>query len=83
MLYVQVNPFTSVQLFSAALSATLAGIITNLAGLSNPGGTIGMILAAKTLLIVLMGLLSCFAIPLALHISHCILKNPTGRSNNN
>ncbi|WP_273758250.1 MFS transporter [Bartonella sp. AU55XJBT] len=73
---------TSVQLFSAALSATLAGVITNLAGLFNPGGTIGMILAAKTLLIVLMGLLFCLAIPLALRISYCILKNPTGHSNN-
>ncbi|WP_273788876.1 MFS transporter [Bartonella sp. ML70XJBT] len=74
---------TFVQLFSAALSATLAGVITNLAGLFNPGGTIGMILAAKTLLIVLMGLLFCFAIPLALRISYCIFKNPTGHSNNN
>ncbi|WP_175868283.1 MFS transporter [Bartonella gabonensis] len=74
---------TSVQLFSAALSATLAGVITNLAGLFNPGGTIGMILAAKTLLIVLMGLLFFLAIPLALRISYCILKNPTGHSNNN
>ncbi|WP_375684618.1 MFS transporter [Bartonella sp. AP1QHHD] len=73
---------TSVQLFSAALSATLAGVITNLAGLFNPGGTIGMILAAKTLLIVLIGFLLCFAIPLALRISYCILKNPTGHSNN-
>ncbi|WP_375639867.1 MFS transporter [Bartonella sp. MM55XZML] len=73
---------TSVQLFSAALSATLAGVITNLAGLFNPGGTIGMILAAKTLLIVLMGFLFCLAIPLALRISYCILKNPTGHSNN-
>ncbi|EJF87399.1 MFS transporter [Bartonella rattimassiliensis] len=73
---------TSVQLFSAALSATLAGIVTNLAGLFNPGGTIGMILAAKTLLIVLIGLLFFLAIPLALRISYCILKNPTGHSNN-
>ncbi|MBB4076731.1 MFS family permease [Bartonella fuyuanensis] len=71
---------TSVQLFSAALSTTIAGVITNLAGLFNPGGIIGMILAAKTLLIVLIGLLFCLAIPLALRISYCIFKNPIGRT---
>ncbi|VEJ45493.1 MFS transporter [Bartonella vinsonii] len=73
---------TSVQLFSAALSATLAGTITNFAGLLNPGGIIGMILAAKTLLAVLISLLFCLGIPLSLRVSYNIFKNPTGQSNN-
>ncbi|WP_156851137.1 MFS transporter [Bartonella refiksaydamii] len=73
---------TSVQLFSAALSATLAGTITNLAGLLNPGGIAGMILAAKTLLAMLIGLLFCLGIPFALRVSYSIFKNPTGQSNN-
>lgn len=73
---------TSVQLFSAALSATLAGIITNLAGLLNPGGIIGMILAAKALLVVLISLLFCLGIPFSLRVSYRIFKNPTGQSNN-
>ncbi|WP_375669022.1 MFS transporter [Bartonella sp. MR168JLCBS] len=73
---------TSVQLFSAALSATLAGTITNFAGLFNPGGIVGMISAAKTLLVVLIGLLFCLGIPFALRVSYSILKNPTGQSNN-
>ncbi|WP_019221676.1 MFS transporter [Bartonella senegalensis] len=73
---------TSVQLFSAALSATLAGTITNLAGIFNPGGTIGMILAAKTLLAVLISLLFCLGIPFALRVSYSVFKNPTGQSKN-
>ncbi|AGF75987.1 MFS transporter [Bartonella vinsonii] len=73
---------TSVQLFSAALSATLAGTITNFSGLLNPGGVAGMILAAKTLLAVLISLLFCLGIPLALRVSYNIFKNPTGQSNN-
>ncbi|WP_074381674.1 MFS transporter [Bartonella doshiae] len=73
---------TSVQLFSAALSATLAGIITNLAGILNPGGITGMILAAKALLVVLISLLFCLGIPFALRVSYSILKNPTGQSKN-
>ncbi len=73
---------TSVQLFSAALSATLAGTITNFSGLLNPGGIVGMILAAKTLLAVLISLLFCLGIPLALRVSYNIFKNPTGQSNN-
>ncbi|WP_208434313.1 MFS transporter [Bartonella taylorii] len=73
---------TSVQLFSAALSATLAGTVTNLAGIFNPGGIVGMILAAKTLLITLIGLLFCLGIPFALRVSCSIFKNPTGQSNN-
>ncbi|CAF26262.1 MFS transporter [Bartonella quintana] len=72
---------TSVQLFSAALSATLAGIITNLAGLFNPGGIIGIILAAKALLAALISLLFCLGIPFALRVSYSIFKNPTGQSN--
>ncbi|MBX4336362.1 MFS transporter [Bartonella raoultii] len=72
----------SVQLFSAALSATLAGTITNLAGLFNPGGIIGMICAAKALLIVLITLLFCIGIPFALRVSYRIFKNPTGQLNN-
>ncbi|WP_455475112.1 MFS transporter [Bartonella sp. B30(2025)] len=73
---------TSVQLFSAALSATLAGIITNFAGLFNPGGVVGMIFAAKALLVILLSLLFCLGIPFSLRVSHSILKNPTGHSNN-
>ncbi|WP_208435694.1 MFS transporter [Bartonella phoceensis] len=73
---------TSVQLFSAALSATLAGTITNLAGLFNPGGIVGMILAAKVLLATLIGLLFCLGIPFALRVSYSILKNPTGHPKN-
>ncbi|WP_208437680.1 MFS transporter [Bartonella taylorii] len=73
---------TSVQLFSAALSATLAGTVTNLAGIFNPGGVVGMILAAKTLLATLIGLLFCLGIPFALRVSYSIFKNPTGQSNN-
>ncbi|WP_455480275.1 MFS transporter [Bartonella sp. B12(2025)] len=72
---------TSVQLFSAALSATLAGIITNFAGLFNPGGTAGIILAAKTLLAALISLLFFLGIPFALRVSYSIFKNPTGQSN--
>lgn len=68
---------TSVQLFSAALSAILAGIITNLSGIFNPGGIIGMILAAKTLLVALISLLFCLGIPFALRVSYNIYKNPT------
>ncbi|GAA4661849.1 MFS transporter [Bartonella pachyuromydis] len=71
---------TSVQLFSAALSAALAGTITNLAGLFNPGGVVGMILAAKTLLATLISLLFFLGIPFALRVSYRILKNPTGQS---
>ncbi|UNE55195.1 MFS transporter [Bartonella machadoae] len=71
---------TSVQLFSAALSATLAGTITNFAGLFNPGGIIGMISAAKTLLAVLISFLFCLGIPFALRVSYRILKNPIGQS---
>ncbi|WP_336288610.1 MULTISPECIES: MFS transporter [unclassified Bartonella] len=71
---------TSVQLFSAALSATLAGATTNLAGLFNPGGIAGMILAAKALLATLISLLFCLGIPFALRVSYSILKNPTGQS---
>ncbi|EJF77620.1 MFS transporter [Bartonella birtlesii] len=71
---------TSVQLFSAALSAAFAGTITNLAGLFEPGGIIGMILAAKTLLAALIGLLFYFGIPFALRVSYSISKNPTGQS---
>ncbi|MET3590092.1 MFS family permease [Bartonella silvatica] len=71
---------TSVQLFSAALSATLAGTITNLFGLFNPGGILGMISAAKALLIVLISLLFFLAFPFALRISYRIFKNPTGQS---
>ncbi|WP_273720889.1 MULTISPECIES: MFS transporter [unclassified Bartonella] len=71
---------TSVQLFSAALSAALAGTITNLAGLFNPGGVVGMISAAKTLLVALISLLFFLGIPFALRVSYSILKNPTGQS---
>ncbi|WP_345097506.1 MFS transporter [Bartonella acomydis] len=71
---------TSVQLFSAALSAALAGTITNLAGLFNPGGIVGMVLAAKTLLAALIGLLFYFGIPFALRVSYSISRNPTGQS---
>ncbi|GAB5040413.1 hypothetical protein BHOIPH791_08550 [Bartonella henselae] len=73
---------TSVQLFSGALSATVAGTITNLAGLLDPGGIIGMILAAKTLLAVLISLLFCLGIPFALRVSYSLFKNPTGQSKN-
>lgn len=72
---------TSVQLFSIAFSATLAGTITNLAGLFNPGGITGMIFAAKTLLATFSGLLFCLGIPFALRVSYSILKNPTAQSN--
>ncbi len=71
---------TSVQLFSAALSATLAGTITNLAGLINPGGIPGMIFAAKALLATLVGLLFCLGIPLSLRIARSMSRNPTGKS---
>ncbi|WP_019218773.1 MFS transporter [Bartonella florencae] len=71
---------TSVQLFSAALSAALAGTITNLAGLFDPGGIVGMILAAKTLLGALIFLLFYFGIPFALRVSYSISKNPKGQS---
>ncbi|WP_455465516.1 MFS transporter [Bartonella sp. B39] len=71
---------TSVQLFSMAFSATLAGIITNLAGLFNPGGITGMISAAKTLLVALISLLLFLGIPFALRVAYSILKNPTGQS---
>ncbi|KEC54504.1 MFS transporter [Bartonella koehlerae] len=73
---------TSVQLFSGALSATVAGTITNLAGLFDPGGIIGMILAAKTLLAALISLLFCLGIPFALRVSSSLLKNPTGQPKN-
>lgn len=42
---------TSVQLFGTALSAALAGTVTNLAGLTNPGGVQGMTHAATALFI--------------------------------
>ncbi|WP_455476599.1 MFS transporter [Bartonella sp. B41] len=73
---------TSVQLFSAALSATLAGTITNLAGICDPGGIAGMISAAKVLLTTLTSILFCLGIPFALRVSFKILKNPTGQSDN-
>ncbi|WP_332065478.1 MFS transporter [Bartonella sp. CB189] len=73
---------TSVQLFSAALSATLAGTITNLAGLCNPGGITGMIFAAKALLTTLISLLFFLGIPFAIRVSYNIFKNPTGQSDN-
>ncbi|OLL54602.1 MFS transporter [Bartonella henselae] len=73
---------TSVQLFSGALSATVAGTITNLSGLLDPGGIIGMTLAAKTLLAVLISLLFCLGIPFALRVSYSLFKNPTGQSKN-
>ncbi|WP_336279365.1 MFS transporter [Bartonella sp. CB175] len=72
---------TSVQLFSAALSATLAGTITNLAGLFNPGGIAGMIFAAKALLATLVSLLFCLGIPFSVRVACGILKNPTGQPN--
>ncbi|GAA5105375.1 MFS transporter [Bartonella jaculi] len=71
---------TSVQLFSIALSATLAGTITNIAGLSNPGGIAGMIFAAKALLATFISLLFCLGIPFALRVSYSIQKNqPTNQ----
>lgn len=73
--------FTSVQLFSTALSATLTGIITNLSGLFNPGGIEGTIFAARVLLITLIGLLLCFGIPLSLRISHKMLHNLSEQPN--
>ncbi|WP_455475248.1 MFS transporter [Bartonella sp. B17] len=72
---------TSVQLFSAALSTTLAGTITNLAGLFNPGGVVGMIFAAKALLATLISLLFCLGIPFSLRVSYNIFKNPTKQPN--
>ncbi|EJF77079.1 Probable multidrug-efflux transporter Rv1634/MT1670 [Candidatus Bartonella washoeensis] len=72
---------TSVQLFSIAFSATLAGTITNLAGLSNPGGITGMIFAAKALLATFISLLFCLGIPFALRVSYNILKKSTEQSN--
>ncbi|WP_455482647.1 MFS transporter [Bartonella sp. B35(2025)] len=71
---------TSIQLFSAALSATLAGTITNLAGRLDPGGIEGMISSAKALLITLFILLFFFGVPFSLRVSNRILKNPTGQS---
>ncbi|MBB5072947.1 MFS family permease [Bartonella callosciuri] len=73
---------TSVQLFSAALSATLSGTITNLAGLFNPGGIVDIISAAKALVAALIGLLFFLGIPFALRVSYNIFKNPTGQSKN-
>ncbi|EJF75827.1 MFS transporter [Bartonella alsatica] len=64
---------TSVQLFSIAFSATLAGTITNLAGLSNSEIT-GMIFAAKALLATFISILFCLGIPFALRVSSNILK---------
>ncbi|WP_208441757.1 MFS transporter [Bartonella raoultii] len=71
---------SSVQLFSSALGAALAGIITNLAGLFDPGGIVGTILAAKTLLAILISLVLLLGIPLALRVSYRLVKNPTGQS---
>ncbi|MCZ2204368.1 MFS transporter [Bartonella sp. A05] len=71
---------TSVQLFSMAFITALAGIVTNLAGLSNPGGITGMISAVKALLIATIGILFCLGIPFSLRVSRAILKNPTGQS---
>ncbi|WP_455478262.1 MFS transporter [Bartonella sp. B10] len=72
---------TSIQLFSAALSATLAGTITNLAGRLDPGGVEGMISSAKALLVTLIAILFCLGIPFALRVSYRIFKNPAGQSN--
>jgi len=48
---------TSVQLFGAALSAALAGMVANLAGLNNPGGTEGAMRAATMLFVFFIALL--------------------------
>ncbi|KEG16787.1 MFS transporter [Bartonella bacilliformis] len=71
---------TSVQLFPIALSAALAGTITKLAGLFNPGGIEGMIFAAKALFTTFIGILFFLGIPFALRVSYRIFKNPTGQN---
>lgn len=72
---------TTIQLFSTALSAALAGSITNLAGLFVPGGVSGMISAANVLFIFLIAIL-VLAIPCAVIISRDMKENPGGKRSN-
>jgi len=55
---------TTIQLFGTALSAALAGTMTNLAGLTNPGGIVGTTHAATALFAFMIILLVC-VVPLA------------------
>ena len=73
---------TTIQLFSTALSAALAGSITNLAGLFNPGGVSGMIAASKVLFIFLIVIL-LLAVPLAFIISRDMFNRPDGKHSDN
>lgn len=69
---------TSIQLFSTALSAALAGSITNLAGLFDPGGLAGTLSAAHTLFICLI--LSLIAgLPCAIIIAKDMKLRPSGK----
>ena len=70
------------ELFSTALSAALAGSITNLAGLFDPGGVSGMIAASKVLFIFLIVIL-LLAVPLAFIISRDMLNRPDGKHSDN
>lgn len=72
------SSLTSIQLFSTALSAALAGTVTNLAGLFIPGGVDGMINAARALFIFLIVLL-LLGIPCAISVARAMRHNPSGK----
>ena len=72
---------TTIQLFSTALSSALAGSITNLAGLVDPGGISGMISAARVLFIFLVATFLA-AVPCAVIISRDMKQNPSGKHSN-
>ena len=69
---------TTIQLFSTALSAALAGSITNLAGLFDPGGSAGMISAAYVLFVSLIIIL-ILGIPCAVLIARNMRSDPSGK----
>jgi len=62
---------TSVQLFGTALSAAIAGTVTNLAGLNNPGGIQGTAQAATILFVFLIMLLFA-SLPCVWHIARVV-----------
>ncbi len=70
---------TSIQLFSTALSAALAGSITNLAGLFDPGGLSGTLSAAHTLFICLV-LFLVLALPCAFIIARDMRMRPSTKN---
>ncbi|ALE03717.1 MFS transporter [Bartonella ancashensis] len=67
---------TSIQLLSAAVGAAVAGAITNLAGLFNPGGIEGTVSAAKALFTIFTGVILFLGLPFSFYVSHKMLKKP-------